>query len=233
MAAAARIVRVDWPEAFRIVSARYNPVAFFEDIADPADWDLLAAALAKTDPGFWGAIGDLSRVPANRRVAGPGASWVMTAFTHASPDRPGRFHTGTDGAYYAGDRFEVAVFETIHHFERFMRATREPPLSAGFRELVGSVRGDFHDLRDPAFDGCHDPDSYAESHRVASRLRQAGSNGIVYRSVRYPGGECIAAFHPDTVDTPRLGRALRYHWDGTHVATVEDLASGDLFRVRR
>ena len=37
-------------------------------------------------------IGNLDLVPPGRRVAGPGASYLMALFTHVSIDRPSRFN---------------------------------------------------------------------------------------------------------------------------------------------
>ena len=42
-------------------------------------------------------------------------------------DRPSRFSHDSYGAYYAGNRFEVALAETVYHFERSMSATDEEP----------------------------------------------------------------------------------------------------------
>ena len=98
--------RVLWPRTFRLVRAIYPPVALFEEIADPDDWELIAAAEAKTDPRMRDTIGAIHLVPPRRRVAGPGASWAMAPFCHVSRDRPSRFSDGRYGVYYAGDRFE-------------------------------------------------------------------------------------------------------------------------------
>lgn len=232
MTALPPVAAVDWPAAHRIIASKHPPIDLFEDIADPADWELLAAAEAKTNPRLHENVGNLALVPVEHRVCGPGASWVMAPFVHASPDRPGRFHDGHTGAYYAGDRFEVALFETVFHFERFLRATHEPATASSFRELVGAVRADLHDLRGPGFEGCRDPHGYAESQALAAALRAAGSNGVVYQSVRYRDGACIAAFRPDVVQPPVQGRHLSYHWDGERVDYVKDLSSGAVFRVR-
>ena len=35
---------VDWPSAVRLIESRYPPIDLFEDLADPEDWELLAAA---------------------------------------------------------------------------------------------------------------------------------------------------------------------------------------------
>jgi hypothetical protein len=53
-------------------------------------------------------IGNIDLVPKERRVAGPGASYLMAPFTHVSTDRPSRFSNGTFGVLYAGSSLEVA-----------------------------------------------------------------------------------------------------------------------------
>ena len=229
---APKVARVTWPAAYRIIRSRFPPINLFEDIADPADWDALAAAEMKTNPRFAEALGELGLVPAERRVNGPGASWVMAAFTHISPDRPSRFADGTFGAYYAGDSFEVALAETLFHHARFMRATAEPSgLTSDFRELVGTVDAELHDLRADGYALCLDPDDYAISQGLARQLRAGGSNGVVYPSVRQGGGQCIAAFHPDVVVIPAQGRHLSYYWDGTRVSRIQDLTTGTVYEV--
>ncbi|MFY0692960.1 MAG: RES family NAD+ phosphorylase [Paracoccaceae bacterium] len=223
--------QVTWQRTHRIISSKYPPIALFEDIADPADWELLASAEGKTNPRLFEGIGNLSRVPIERRVAGPGASYVMAPFVHASPDRPGRFHDGEDGAYYAGDSFEVALFETIFHFENFLRATDEPTCSSTFRELIGSLDAELHDLRGGAFTKYLDPASYLESHRLTSALREAGSPGVLYPSVRHAEGQCVALFFPDIPSIPVQASHYRYHWDGTRVTHVTNLSEGATFKV--
>lgn len=224
-------VHTVWPNAHRIINSKYPPVSLFEDIADPADWELLASAESKTNPRLFEGIGKLALVPNERRVAGPGASWVMAPFVHASPDRPGRFHSGEDGAYYAGDSSEVALFETIYHFENFLRATNEPPCSATFHELVGQIDADLHDLRGSGFVDCLDPDSYATSQRLATELRVQESSGVLYPSVRYRGGLCVALFYPNVPRIPSQASHYRYRWDGYRVTHVTNLSEGGVFAI--
>ena len=226
--------RISWPKTHRIIRSRFPRIDLFEDIADPADWSLLLSGEAKSNPRLAPTIGALDLVPPDRRVGGAGASWVMAPFVHVSPDRPSRFADGTFGAYYAGARFEVAVFETVYHHGRFMAATAQPPgWTSEFRELVGALDADLHDLRgDPRFAPCLDPDDYTASQVLARRLRAAGANGLVYPSVRYPDGDAIAAFWPDVVGIPIQGRHLAYHWNGTRVDQIKDLASREVFAVR-
>lgn len=211
-----KLTRVHWRKATRIIRSLYPPIDLFEDIADPADWELIASGEAKTNPRVRDQIGEIALVPPTRRVSGRGASWVMAPFTHVSTARPTRFSDGRYGVYYCGDSFEVALLETVYHFERAMRATREPKLVADYRELVGSVKLRAHDLRgDETFRECLAPDDYAQAQALGRRLRdQEQSDGIVYPSVRAPRGHALAVFWPDCVAIPTQGRHLAYRWDG-------------------
>ena len=117
--------------------------------------------------------------------------------------------------YHAGDRFDVALAETLFHFQRFMSATAEEPSTADYRELVGPIDADLHDLRDPAaFAAELDADDCAAAQSLArGRRNRHASNGVVYPSVR----EAVAAFWPDVVGIPVEGRRPRYRWDGRRV----------------
>ena len=227
------VARISWPRTWRVIRAIFPPIALFEDIADPADWEAIASAEAKTNPRVAESVGMLDLVPPARRVSGPGASWAMAPFVHATPDRPSRFSDGRYGVYYAGSHPEVAIFETIHHHGRFMAATRQGAgWTSEFRELVGSVDAELHDIRDdPAFAACLDPDDYGHAQALGARLRGTGADGIVYPSVRWRRGSCIAAFWPDVVGVPRQARHFAYHWDGQRVDLVRELPDGPVFRV--
>ena len=208
--------RVRWQRTFRLTRSIYPPIDLFEDIADPTDWQSIADAEAKTNPRLRDEVGAIHLVPPERRVSGPGASWTMAPFCHVSRDRPSRFSDGSYGVYYAGDRFEVALAETVFHFERFMAATDEEPSTADYRELIGRLDAELHDLRGTgAFEAELDADDYATAQSLAHELRRRhASDGIVYPTVRYPVGEAVAAFWPDVVGIPVQGRHLCYRWDG-------------------
>ena len=224
---------VEWTDARRIISTRHPPIDLFEDIADPADWALLGSAEAKTNPRVAKTIGNLDLVPESRRIGGPGASLVMAPFTHVSTDRQGRFHDGSFGAYYAARTFETSVAETAYHRALFLRATGEA--SGWFtqmRELLGSVTAKLHDVRsNGSFKKVLAPNAYDESQTLARAIRDGGGDGIVYPSVRDPGGECLAAFWPDVIDIPRPARALGYHFDGQFIDLVRDEDAGTVWRL--
>ncbi len=225
---------VVWPSARRIIRSRFPPIDLFEDIADPEDWPLLIAAEEKTNPRLMEALGAIDLVPPERRVSGPGATYLMAPFTHISRDRPSRFSDGSYGVLYVAERFETALLETMHHHARFMALTREEPgWTSQFRELILDLNADLHDLRSgsPALEPTLDRDSYSASQTLGASLRRSGSSGVVYPSVRNPKGECAGLFYPDCARDPVQGRHLDYHWDGARVDLYRDTSSGELFRV--
>lgn len=206
--------RLYWTPGYRIIRTIYPPVDLFEDIAPPGDWDLLVSAEAKLNPRIRDAVGNLALVPVERRISGPTASIAMGAFTHVSTDRPSRFSDGSYGVWYCGDRVEVALAETAHHFQRFMRATNEPPADADFRLLRCAVAGQI----DVAPADCLVADDWRPGHAFGRQIRAQGLDGIRYPSVRYPAGQAAAMFWPDCLTLPIVqAEQFRYRWDGSRM----------------
>jgi len=192
---------------------------------------LLGSAESKTNPRLAQTVGNLDLVPEERRVGGPGASYLMVPFVHVTPDHQGRFHDGTYGAFYGADGFETALFETVHHTRLFCAATDDAPgWIADKRELVGQLDAVLVDVRE-GFGDLLDPDDDGRSQAFAREHRANGANGIVYPSVRNPVGTCFAAFHPDVVSAPVQGRHITYHWDGTRVDMFKDLGDGSVYAI--
>jgi hypothetical protein len=172
-------------------------------------------------------VGDIALVPPDERVSGPGASYVMAAFTHVNP-KGSRFSDGSFGVYYAAAALETAIAETVFHFEAFARDSADPPRSEDFRVLVGAAAADFEDvgaLPDEERRVILDPNSYATSQAYARQLRAAGGNGVAYPSVRHAGGSCLGAFRPRAVGIPHQERHLKYRWNGERVDRYFDYTS--------
>lgn len=215
--------RVRWQRAYRIVSSRFPPVGVYDRIADPADLDALHAIEALTNPRLRQELGELSMVPPARRISGPGSTPVMAAFTHPNPEGS-RFSDGSYGVFYAAHAVATAIEETVHHRERFLAATREPPIELQMRCYRTAISAMLHDVRGH-WPKVHDPHDYSAGQALGKRLRAAGSNGIVFDSVRDPGGQCVAAFYPDVVAPCVQAGHYLYRWNGARIDTVLEVAS--------
>lgn len=199
------LIQVIWPRTHRLILSRFPPIDNFDDIVDPRDWALLAAAEARANPRTQQGIGNLGLVPVEHHISGPGASWIRTAFTDIPPDRPSRFSGGSSCASCAGDSLATASQEHSFHMGRFYARTAEKPgWISKAHELVGAIDAPLHDLRGPGYDAALNPEpaQCRPAQAFAADLCAAGSRGIVYPSRCHAGGECKAAFWPDVV-TPR------------------------------
>lgn len=219
---------VVWRPCYRIVASRFPPISLFEKVADPADLEAVYQIEAMTNDRLRDEAGDLALVAPEDRVAGPGSSPIMAAFTHLNPDGS-RFSDGSFGVFYAGNTIAVAVAETTHHRARFMAFTREPAQELDMRAYAVDLEAELHDIRggDPIYRNIHDPDTYRASQTLALTLRADGSDGIAYDSVRHPGGECAAIFRPRLLSNCRQERHLCYVWDGTAISAVYEKRAFD------
>lgn len=215
---------VKFTPCHRIVASRMPTIHLFERVADPADWDALYKLESMTNPRIRSEIGELTLVPVADRVSGPNASVVMAPFTHLSPQGT-RFTDGHFGAYYAAESIDTAIAETRFHRENFLRATSQPPMELEMRCYLADVACDLHELRGRRAElpDVYDPQSYVASQKLGRLLRDAGSNGIAFDSVRRDGGECVAMFRPRLVQNVRQSVHLRYAWDGAAIANVYEM----------
>ena len=210
--------RIRWKQACRIVPSRFPPVGLFDRIAAPDDLEAVYAIEALTNPRLRQELGELSLVPRERRISGPGSTPVMAAFTHLSPEGS-RFSDGSYGVFYAAHSVATAVEETVYHRELFLAATHEPPIDLQMRCYGTTIDATLHDVRG-GWPDVHDPHSYVVSQALGRQLRASGSNGVVFSSARDPGGECVAAFYPDVVaPCVQMGHYI-YRWDGERIAAV-------------
>jgi hypothetical protein len=92
-----------------------------------------------------------------------------------------------------------------------------------YAEMFCSLAGDFLDLRQvpdhPAL-GQDMAAAYPIGNALADSARTAGLNGIIYPSVRHPGGTCIVAVRPAAVQSVRQGAIYRMIWQGNSRPTI-------------
>ncbi|MDT8999021.1 RES family NAD+ phosphorylase [Paucibacter sp. APW11] len=210
-------VQLRWGDSCRLVPSRFPPVSLFEAVADPADLDIVFAIEALGNPRLRDAVGELSLVPQQERISGPGCSAIMAAFTHLNPEGS-RFSDGSFGVYYAAAALETAVAEVSHHRARFLARTQEPAIEIDMRCYRVTVAADLIELRgrhDGDFAPLYAPDSYAASQALAVQLRATACMGIAFDSVRHAGGQCVALFTPRATEPPaRQAEHVSLHWNG-------------------
>ena len=211
-------VTLAWEHQYRIISSEYPPINFFERLVRRELMDALYYVESLTNDRLRDEVGDIALVAVEDRVSGPGASVVMAAFTHIG--EPSRFSDGSYGIYYAAKDLDTAIAESKHRRAQFLWSTREEAGEIDMRVYIGEVAKPLVDVRGNAFDFLYLPDDWTQGQRFGREVKDRNAWGIVYRSVRRPGGECIAAFRPPAVTIPQQGPHLSYVWDGSDITRV-------------
>lgn len=206
-----------------MVPSRFPPVGLFDRVATPEDLDIVFAIEALTNDRLRDEVGDIRLVPPEERVFGPGTTPIMAAFTHLNPEGS-RFTDGTYGVYYAASTINTAIAETQFHRARFLAATKEPPIEMDMRSYASDLDAELHDIRamQSAMPDIYtpDPQRYAPAQALAKTVRHLSSNGLVYKSVRFSGGECVAIFRPRVLSPVRQGPHYCYVWNGEEIVDV-------------
>jgi hypothetical protein len=212
---------VQWLPCYRIIPSRFPPINLFERVTDPADLETVLDIESMTNDRLRNEVGSLNLVPPEDRISGPGTSPIMAAFTHLPP-YGSRFTDGSFGVFYAGRTLETAIAETKYHREAFLRATSEPRIELDMRVYAVDLDAVLHDIRGmrDTMLGIYDQSSYTASQALAIEIRNSGSSGVAYDSVRKPGGECVAIFKPRVLSNCRQERHLTYVWDGSSIGIV-------------
>ena len=214
-AAAIAARRVRWQKANRVIPTRYPAISLFDRVAGPEDFEALYALESMTNERLREQLGQVDNVAREDRIYGAGSGPIMAAFTHVNAFGS-RFADGTWGVFYAARERETSIVETKHHHARFLAATREAPMHLPMRLYQVAIDARLHDLRPPAAvdPAVLSPDDYTASRRLGRTLRDAGSDGVAYPSVRHQGGECVGLFRPRGASRCLHAAYLLYAWDG-------------------
>lgn len=216
------ISKLNWLPCHRLIASRFPTVGLYDEIAEPQDLDVVFAIESLTNPRIRQELGQLSLVPPDDRVTGPGATLIMAAFTHLNP-LGSRFSDGSWGVYYAAESLETAVAEVSYHRGVFLARTREEAIDLDLRWIQADLQAPLHDLRGQraALPGVYDPDRYGASQDLGRRLRAEGSTGIAYDSVRRDSpvqGQCVAVFKPKALRRARPTGHIGLHWNGQAIS---------------
>jgi len=194
------------------VPSRFPSVGILDRVASPEDLPYIFELESWTNDRVSTELGILHRIPREEWVTGrPMASVIMAAFCHPRPGG-GRFNGEDRGAWYAGTELETAHAEIIYHRGQELAEIGVTETRLEMRLYLADFDAEIEDVR--AIKRLHDPDSYVKSQAYARDLMVHGANGVLYRSVRRPGGECIACFRPPLVLNVRIGGHFEYRWEG-------------------
>jgi len=212
------LATIHWDPSWRLVPSRFPPVSLFDRVTRASDLDAIFAIESITNARLRDEVGNLRLVPENERQSGPGTTPIMASFTHVDP-AGSRFSDGYFGVYYAAKEIETALAETRYHRERFLQHTNEPPIDIDMRSYASEINSELHDIRGMQTDlsTVYDVNSYGESQILARNLRDIGSNGIVYNSVRKAGGECVGIFRANIPQPVVQGSHYCFQWDGNSI----------------
>lgn len=212
--------RIRWKNTCRLIPSRYPTTGVLDRVASPGDLPFIFELETWTNDRISNELGLLHHVPPDEWVTGPQATVIMAAFCHPRPGG-GRFNGPDRGAWYAARDLPAAQAEIAYHRTRELAEIGVFETRLEMRLYLADIGASLHDVRQ--FPEMHDPSSYVESQKVAARLLDAGSNGVVYRSVRKPGGECIACFRPKLVANVRPDAHYEYRWHGTPLPSIRTL----------
>jgi hypothetical protein len=219
------VAELDISNTHRLVPTEYRPGKVFREVANEAeakDADLIASATGLPQQQHSTGLAGISH---RELVYGvPNSEIVRNAFRF--PGDGGRFHDRTRGAWYAADDENVAIHEVAYHLVRRLKTSRGIQVSNAdfpYDDWQADFHADFYRLDSTRKYARYlqpelVPECYAAGQELARRILLNGGNGIVYPSVRFPDGVCVACFRPALVYRPRL--------TGTYVLTITLEPSG-------
>ena len=226
-----RVVRDAFPRTVRLVtSARLRAAVLRSLIDSDEEYAALAELEGATNTRLMAQNTGIGKIGASEFVYGvPHATFINASFAYAKPRELNRFNGPERGAWYAALELETCFSEVMFHMERVLDAAGDFNAVVEYAELFASFAGEFVDLRgiDPV-PTCLHPDTaigYPAGNALADEARSNGLNGIVYPSVRHPGGVCIVALWPHAVQSVAQGDLYRLAWTGTHKPTRETISS--------
>jgi RES domain-containing protein len=177
-----------------------------------------------TNERLRGEYGQLPGIGVDELVFGvPHFRIINAAYTYARPEGS-RFNDGERGAWYCAFDAATALAEiTFHKTVEYQEINRFDD-SVTYQAMLADFGGAFHDVRgQDAYRDCLDPTSYIASQQLANKLLDAGAMGVIFPSVRRPGGINLACFRPALVGNVRKGVAYRLTWSGTPEPRIETI----------
>jgi hypothetical protein len=221
-------VKLQRQQSYRLINSKFPPVSVFDDVADAAEFDALFELQALTNPRLRSLAGNLSLLSREKIPFGiVGCSYAVAPFTHVNP-AGSRFSDGRFGVLYLAENVETAISEVAYHQGQYW--SRVPEL-AYERFVFRALSCEFADIsladltQLPPQHAIYHLDDYSAARELGSRLREQGSAGVQYGSVRNKGALCWGLFSPHCVTQMVQGVHYEMIWQNGRVSAINQIVS--------
>ncbi len=206
----------------RLINTKYPPIALFDDVASPEEFDMLYAIQSLTNPRILDELGDISLLDRSDIPfhCERGRSYAVAPFTHINPNG-GRFNDCLFGALYIASTEQTAAIEVKYHQQKYWQNIEGLAYDRFlFRDLLITHKPSPVYVVDSNDAEILDPDNYSASQQLARHLKKEGYQAVEYASVRSENGVCWALFTPKPVCDVVQSYLLEMIWDGEKIAEV-------------
>ena len=213
------VVRDAFPRTVRLVSSARLRDSVLRALVDDDDLEALAEIEGATSARLQAEHRGSGTIDARELVHGvPHASFVNASFAYSKPRELNRFNGPGRGAWYAALDVATSLAEVAYHMTEFLGRTGSFSATVEYAEMYASLAGEYLDLRRAKGHESLNPDpllGYPVGNALADAVRAEGLNGIIYPSIRHPGGTCFVALWPHAVQSVAEGDIYRLVWNGT------------------
>jgi RES domain-containing protein len=210
---------IDRRDTHELVPARFadGGISVLSQLSDdPELLEDIVALESVTNRRVWSEADLMPGITSRELVFGiPAYRIINAAFCYPS-FTGSRFNSSARGAWYAAFELETSQAEVVHHRKRWLEETKwQEEEATDYVDYLADFRAEFHDIRgQKQYANCLSPDTHEASQKLAEELLKLGSAGIVYPSVRRPGGTCIVCFRPVLVTNVRQGETFKLVFPG-------------------
>jgi hypothetical protein len=224
--------QINYRETHRLIPTQYSDEIVLETLDLPAQVIANLSELdAATNERVLAERGQSLTIGVGETLQGvPEYQIVNAAFAYAGSGS--RFSDSRRGAWYAGTEIETSFAEVAFHKRRFLQDSRfTDPADYEYRDFLADFAGTFSHFEESEKMTCLEPEPvpqcYGPGQALATTHLYAGSNGLIYPSVRNPVGTCFVCFRPAMVGFPRRGRRYRLRISAGTAWNVDDVEQMD------
>lgn len=210
--------------AYRLVNSKFPPIALFDQVAKPADFEIIYELQALTNPRIAAEVGNLAMIDKEEIPFGiRGCSYAT--FTHVNQNG-GRFNTANFGVFYAASNIQTALEEVKYHQENYFKNTPELKYE---RFVFRVLQCQFSSVMCSNISGLgfdhpyYNPTDYSESQAYAIELKRAGFDCIQYDSVRNKGEICWGLFTPKIISDVIQTMHYEIIYNGTRITSATQI----------